>query len=471
MERITKENYADRPLYNPGLGKVHVKDLVQMDDRYGHRVSSLVLGMLVMGAQVDAIQKTQACYFRTAILPHVKIRKLFRNDGRPFLGPDGGYMFVQDVALCGSDKDGFASKYTTTTASQAPNYEGWLKELLFKGEDKDSAVYIRKGRIPPKRGLDGVAKEEWGSHKKPRLSKMSPPSKSNTPEHSKTFNSHPSSPVPTTVPEPSCLVSANTDSAEEIQVTGVAEGLYIGNKFFAPGTRLPTVDEGEDVIKGAALSTQPFLDSIQNPHPQGAANTPWSSLYLLDRTHLSVSEFRRLTTERIRGPGLAIAAREVGGGSYDAIFFRRISSKAEFESHCNFNDVSDGDEGGGDREGGNEAADDEATDGDSADDEPSNYETAEEPSSEAPVDFPPLNEPNHELESFEGTGNEFLTLDEIDHEFQSLDEETPQPDEDQCANGVTAAVEEPSISGFTAINAPSPGRTRVPDSRSLPESL
>ena len=57
--------------------------------------------MLIMGAQVDAIQKTQACYFRTALLTHVRIRKLFRHEGRPFLGPDGGYMFVQGIPLGG----------------------------------------------------------------------------------------------------------------------------------------------------------------------------------------------------------------------------------------------------------------------------------------------------------------------------------------------------------------------------------
>lgn len=108
MSRISRNTYSELLLFDPPTGRIHVKDLVQLDHLYSHRLSSQILGMLLLGVELGIIQKTQACYFRAPLLPHVQIRKLSYPQGRPFLGPDGGYISVQGFSLRGDRRHGFS---------------------------------------------------------------------------------------------------------------------------------------------------------------------------------------------------------------------------------------------------------------------------------------------------------------------------------------------------------------------------
>jgi hypothetical protein len=64
---VTAATYLQVPLFDPESGSLHIKDVVQMDDKYLHRTSDMVTGMLYLGYKVGAITKTQSCYFKVTL--------------------------------------------------------------------------------------------------------------------------------------------------------------------------------------------------------------------------------------------------------------------------------------------------------------------------------------------------------------------------------------------------------------------
>jgi hypothetical protein len=55
---ISKSEYSICLLYNPKFRKVHITDLVQIDNKYSHQMSDLATGILVIGTTCGVIQKT-----------------------------------------------------------------------------------------------------------------------------------------------------------------------------------------------------------------------------------------------------------------------------------------------------------------------------------------------------------------------------------------------------------------------------
>jgi hypothetical protein len=158
---VCKSTYLQHPLFDPQGGVLHIKDIVQMDDKYLHRTSDLVTGMLLLGANVGAITKTQACYFKVTFLPHLRLRtSVYQHHGEAFIGPDGGAVTIDDVVFGGGEQLA-AGKYTLDTVHQDPDYDEWLSCILYRGKTDRDANYIRNGEEPPKRDNNGMALTGW----------------------------------------------------------------------------------------------------------------------------------------------------------------------------------------------------------------------------------------------------------------------------------------------------------------------
>jgi hypothetical protein len=160
---VSKSTYFNRPLFDPNKGVHYIKDIVQMDDKYLHRVSDLVVGMLYLGAKVGAIRKTQACYFKVALLPHMKLRtSVYQHEGNPFVGSDGGAMTIDGVVFGGAELLS-AGRYNLDNVEQDPSYHQWVSMVLFRGKGINDYNYNIRGEHPPKRAIDGTALSEWGA--------------------------------------------------------------------------------------------------------------------------------------------------------------------------------------------------------------------------------------------------------------------------------------------------------------------
>ena len=158
---VTKQTYGARPLFDPPRGSLHIKDIVQMDSKYLLRTSDLVTGMLYLGSKLNAIQKTQACYFKITFLPHLKLRtSVYKHEGRAFTGPDGLAMIIDGVVF-GGFENLQAGAYTLDNVHEAPNYLKWIVEILYRGGDKADSDYALRGAVPPKRSIDGTPLTEW----------------------------------------------------------------------------------------------------------------------------------------------------------------------------------------------------------------------------------------------------------------------------------------------------------------------
>ena len=157
---VTKSSYSQQPIFNPQGGIFHIKDIVQMSDKYLHRTSDLVTGCLMLGAKIGAITKTQACYFRLTFLPHLKLRSLYLHQGEPFIGPDGLAVTIDGVVF-GGEEQMQAGRYTLDTVDQDGEYVEWLETLLYRGTSKNDCNYMRRGEGPPKRDNKGKATTEW----------------------------------------------------------------------------------------------------------------------------------------------------------------------------------------------------------------------------------------------------------------------------------------------------------------------
>lgn len=158
---VSKKSYELRPLFDPPHGTIHIRDMIQFDQRYEHRTSDLVTGMLLLGVRVNAIQKTQACYFKVTLLPHVKLRTaVYQHDGNAFTGPDGLAMVI-DGEVFGGFAGLKAGLYTLDNVDTAPNYVQWVSETLYRGGSIDDTDYSRRGDVPPKRRSTGKPFTQW----------------------------------------------------------------------------------------------------------------------------------------------------------------------------------------------------------------------------------------------------------------------------------------------------------------------
>ncbi|KIN02553.1 hypothetical protein OIDMADRAFT_27069 [Oidiodendron maius Zn] len=138
---VTKRSYELHPLFDPAYGSLHIRDIVQYDQRYKNRTSDLVTGMLLLGMKVNTIQKTQAYYFKVTLLPHVKLRTaVYQHDGNAFTSPDGMAMVINREVF-----SGFAGlkagAYTLDTVDTTPNYTQWVADTLYRGGSIDDTDY------------------------------------------------------------------------------------------------------------------------------------------------------------------------------------------------------------------------------------------------------------------------------------------------------------------------------------------
>jgi hypothetical protein len=123
---VTKATYPGLGLFDLKTGEMHIRDVVQMEDRYLDRTSDMVRGMLLLCTKVRAVTKTQNCYFRVTFLPHVKLREsVYQSSGEPFVGPDGLVMTFKGFVIGGSDhlRAGQYSFDDFDALKQAPDFE------------------------------------------------------------------------------------------------------------------------------------------------------------------------------------------------------------------------------------------------------------------------------------------------------------------------------------------------------------
>jgi hypothetical protein len=336
---ITLKQYNALPLYDPKLSEVHVRDLVQMEELYTGRISSQVLGMLLMGVHVGVIQKTQCCYFRAAMLPHVRIRKLYHPDGRPFLGPDGRYLFVQGFDLGGDRKyNAVHSHYALETVKEAPNYEDWLSKLLFCGGGPDDAEYLKKGQVAPKHQIDG--------------SRILAPAAADDEDCDGDSGA-----------ESEASVTTYTTESSDDTMEGVVEEVSgcrstprkppckpLRNpralQFYPAGGSLsPSRDTSEgDSDSSGSVSRCDTLDTNSvnaigelkgmfcAPPGTPSDSTPeflnWTGLKVLaDNT----PSFTKRLSNQFRGRGVPIAVRAVSGGGFELVSYQRVESREEIE--------------------------------------------------------------------------------------------------------------------------------------------
>jgi hypothetical protein len=153
---ISKSEYSICLLYNPKLRKIHIVDLVQIDDKYSHQMSDLTTSILVVSATCGVIQKTQACYCYVPLLIHVSLRKVYKHEGEAFLGLDRLAMTLFSQVFSGS-KDILAGLYSLDNMESAPGYDEWLSNTLFRGKGKEDCDYKRHSLTPLKHVTDRIA--------------------------------------------------------------------------------------------------------------------------------------------------------------------------------------------------------------------------------------------------------------------------------------------------------------------------
>ena len=140
---------ASRPLFNPSAGLIHVRDLVELTFRTKNLLSDHIIGVLVVGAHVGSITKTQGDRFESDFVRGLKIRKAHVPAGEPFLGPDGLVMVLQGRALRGGYPHLGVSPLTLDTMAGHPNYNGWLNTIIFGRRGRlGSVTRSGHGQIP-----------------------------------------------------------------------------------------------------------------------------------------------------------------------------------------------------------------------------------------------------------------------------------------------------------------------------------
>lgn len=155
---LTKAMYAACDLFDITPSGMHIRDLIHAEEHYQHRTSDLVTGMLLLAVKERVISKVEASWFAVPFIIHAKLRSsVYKHEGAPFLGPDGGILIINGKPFTGASAGIVpTSIYTLDTVIVAPNYEAWLANVLFRGSSAQDSDFGRSNAVPPKRYANGV---------------------------------------------------------------------------------------------------------------------------------------------------------------------------------------------------------------------------------------------------------------------------------------------------------------------------
>ena len=113
---LTKDELARRHLLNPTPRTLHLHGLVNQakDGVYAKdRISNYVLGMILWGLAISDIEDWEVMLFQLPFVhPNFQrrgYRQIYERYGRPFLGPDGLILKLEDRSLEGDGTSGIAA--------------------------------------------------------------------------------------------------------------------------------------------------------------------------------------------------------------------------------------------------------------------------------------------------------------------------------------------------------------------------
>lgn len=153
---LKKAEYRARPLFDPAPGSAHILDLIHRDTHYTSRTSDHVTGMLVVASFLGYITKVQACWFQVPFTVGVNLRKsLYEHEGSPFLGPDGLAFSWSDRAFGGAGGVA-AGAYNLGNMKNAPNFQKWVNDTLFRGTTLEDSDFHRGNLDTPRRNKSGT---------------------------------------------------------------------------------------------------------------------------------------------------------------------------------------------------------------------------------------------------------------------------------------------------------------------------
>ena len=161
---LTKAEYTNRPFFDIAPSSMHIRDLIHEETHYDDRTSDLITGMLLLAVHEKIITKVEACWFAVPFTIGAKLRtSVYQHEGNPFLGPDGRPMSIVGKFFHGSGGPAQNSQYTFDTMKNAPNFDRWLAQTLFRSTNKDDSDFSRNNQTPPKRKMNGARISTPGS--------------------------------------------------------------------------------------------------------------------------------------------------------------------------------------------------------------------------------------------------------------------------------------------------------------------
>ena len=154
---LTKAEYARRTFFDVAPSSIHIKDLIHKETRYNDRTSDLVTGMLLLAVYLKVITKVEASWYAAPFTIGARLRvSVYQHEGNAFLGPDGQPMSIAGQLFHGSGGPTLPSQYTFETMRDAPNFQQWLDQTLYRGTTSDDSDSARRGEVPPKRKVNGA---------------------------------------------------------------------------------------------------------------------------------------------------------------------------------------------------------------------------------------------------------------------------------------------------------------------------
>lgn len=154
---LKKADYAQRAFFDVAPSSIHIHDLIHEESHFADRTSDLVTGMLLLGVKARVITKVEASWYAVPFTIGAKLRtSVYRHEGNPLLGPDGGFITIKQHGFKGNNTAGLrASQYSLDDVDEAPGYEKWLSDVLFYGKTVDDSNLATSGEPIPKRKADG----------------------------------------------------------------------------------------------------------------------------------------------------------------------------------------------------------------------------------------------------------------------------------------------------------------------------
>ncbi|ATZ46597.1 hypothetical protein BCIN_02g00010 [Botrytis cinerea B05.10] len=164
--KATKEEDANRAIWNPTPGTIHIGDAINRlkDGQYAKEiVSDYVLGIFFLAESIGIIKKWEGSLLQWPFTKNMKLRKVLPHVGEPFNGPDGKPIYHAGRLLCGHS--GFRieeailnqwarSEFNLKSMKKSGAHQSWLKHHLYADREKDDLQYRRTNVNNSKKSCD-----------------------------------------------------------------------------------------------------------------------------------------------------------------------------------------------------------------------------------------------------------------------------------------------------------------------------